>query len=170
MQANPRYYGGTPWIDRIVFRSYDSVRSAWADMLRGRVDMLYEVGIDAVDSLRPSTQTKVFTFQRPYAFLVFLNIQQPKTAGQGSATSAECSDRSTCPGNRDAERSRHKRGRTRMAVPLGISSGTASFSLSTASRALVEMMSIQLRCLILNDQSQERVGLAHSAPASLGRS
>jgi peptide/nickel transport system substrate-binding protein len=51
MQANPAYYGGKPGIDRIVFRSYDSVRSAWADMSRGRVDMLYEVGIDAVDSL-----------------------------------------------------------------------------------------------------------------------
>jgi peptide/nickel transport system substrate-binding protein len=47
-------------------------------MLRGRVDMLYEVGIDAVDSLSLSTQTKVFTFERPYAFLVFLNVRNPK--------------------------------------------------------------------------------------------
>jgi peptide/nickel transport system substrate-binding protein len=78
MQANRSYYGGIPGIDRIVFRSYDSVRSAWADMLRGRVDMLYEVGANAIDFLKPSTHTQVFTFERAYAFLVFLNIRNPK--------------------------------------------------------------------------------------------
>lgn len=82
MQANPHYYGGPPEIDRIVFRPYESVRAAWADMLRGRVDMLYEVGIDALDSLRPSAQTKVFTFQRPYAFLVLLNVGKPRLQGR----------------------------------------------------------------------------------------
>jgi peptide/nickel transport system substrate-binding protein len=78
MRASSSYYGGTPFIDRIVFNAYDSVRSAWADLLRGRVDMVYEVGIDALDSLSLSTQTKVFTLQRPYAFLVFLNVRSPK--------------------------------------------------------------------------------------------
>ncbi len=47
-------------------------------MLRDRVDMVYEVGIDALDSLSLSTQMKVFTLQRPYAFLVFLNVRSPK--------------------------------------------------------------------------------------------
>jgi len=75
MRANSDYYDGKPLIDRIVFKSYNSVRSAWADMLRGRLDMLYEVGSDALDSLRPSSQTSIFTFQRPYAYLLILNVR-----------------------------------------------------------------------------------------------
>jgi peptide/nickel transport system substrate-binding protein len=75
MRANDHYHADRPRIDRIIFKSYESVRSAWADMLRGRVDMLYEIGADALESLRPSTQARIFTFQRSYAFLVILNVQ-----------------------------------------------------------------------------------------------
>ncbi len=51
MLAHEGHYAGKPAIDRIVLKSYTSVRSAWADMLRGQVDMLYDVGIEARDSL-----------------------------------------------------------------------------------------------------------------------
>jgi peptide/nickel transport system substrate-binding protein len=78
MRANQSYYGGRPLIEHVVFKSYDSVRSAWADRLRGQVDMLYEVGPDALDSLRASTQTRIYPFQRSYAFLVILNTRNPK--------------------------------------------------------------------------------------------
>jgi peptide/nickel transport system substrate-binding protein len=77
LRAYDRYYGGRPAIDRILFRSYDSVRAAWADMLRGQVDMLYEVGADALASIQPSTQTRVFSFDRPYQYMVILNVQKP---------------------------------------------------------------------------------------------
>ena len=78
MLANEDYYAGKPLIDRLVIRGYPNVRCAWADLLRGQVDMLYDVGIDNLDSLRPSRQTKVFTFKRPYAYLVILNEKRPK--------------------------------------------------------------------------------------------
>jgi peptide/nickel transport system substrate-binding protein len=76
MRANEKYHAGRPLIDRIVFSPYASVRSAWADMLRGRVDMLYDVGIDALDSLQPSKQAEVFTFRRPYAYIALLNVRR----------------------------------------------------------------------------------------------
>jgi ABC-type transport system substrate-binding protein len=77
IHPNEHYPGGRPFIDRIVLKPYRSVRSAWADMLRGDVDMLYEVGVDELDSLQPSSGTKVFTFQRPYAYVAILNVQKP---------------------------------------------------------------------------------------------
>jgi len=77
MQANPSYYGGKPIIDRIVIRSYSSVRAAWADMLRGSVDMLYDVGVDMLDSLQPSNDVEIFTYQRPYVFLLIPNVRRP---------------------------------------------------------------------------------------------
>ncbi len=76
MLPNPRYYEEKPFIDRIRVRSYPSVRAAWADLLRGNLDMLYEVGNDALTFLEPSSSTKVFAFQRPYTLIVLLNVQK----------------------------------------------------------------------------------------------
>jgi peptide/nickel transport system substrate-binding protein len=76
MVANERYYGGKPAIDRILIKPYGSVRAAWADMLRGQVDMLYEVGTDAIDVLQPSTAVKLITHQRNYVYGVILNVQR----------------------------------------------------------------------------------------------
>lgn len=77
LRGNQNYYAGKPFIDRIVLKTYPSTRAAWADMLRGEVDMLYEVAIDALDSLKPSNSVKVFTQQRSYAYLVLLNVNKP---------------------------------------------------------------------------------------------
>ncbi len=77
MRANETYHRGRSLLDRVVIEPYASVRSAWADMLRGRVDMLYEVGTDAMDSLQSSNEVSLFTFERSYAYLVLLNLQRP---------------------------------------------------------------------------------------------
>jgi peptide/nickel transport system substrate-binding protein len=37
--------------------------------------MLYEVGLDAIDLIQPSRNTKLFAFQRPYAYTVILNTR-----------------------------------------------------------------------------------------------
>jgi len=73
LRANPDYYLGPPTIGRIVVESYPSVRAAWAELLRGRLDMLYEVGLDALDSLETSTSVATFTYIRHYQHLVALN-------------------------------------------------------------------------------------------------
>lgn len=80
MRANEAYYLGAPVIQRIVLRSYPTVRAAWADMLRGQVDMLYDVGLDALDSLQASSQVSVYTFPRAYTFVMVLNTRRPSLA------------------------------------------------------------------------------------------
>jgi peptide/nickel transport system substrate-binding protein len=77
MQVNAGYFGGRPLIDRLVLKPYGSVRAAWADMLRGQVDMLYEVGADGLDALESSTEVNIFTFQRAFAYLLLLNVESP---------------------------------------------------------------------------------------------
>lgn len=74
--AHSAYYLGAPALGRLVVRPYKSVRAAWADMLRGQVDMLYEVGVDALDLLEAGTQMKIHTFQRPYAYMLIFNMRQ----------------------------------------------------------------------------------------------
>lgn len=73
--ANPHYYLDRPAIDRIVVNPYPNVRSAWADMLRERVDMLFEVGVDALDSLTSSKNVSVFTYVRHYQHAVIFNTR-----------------------------------------------------------------------------------------------
>ena len=44
-------------------------------MLRGQLDMLYEVGVDALDSLEASSKISTFTFVRRYQYAVVMNNQ-----------------------------------------------------------------------------------------------
>jgi peptide/nickel transport system substrate-binding protein len=73
MRANADYYLGRPVVDTIHVESYPSVRTAWAEMLRGRIDFLYEVGADALDSMQNSSTVSVFTFTRRFQFVIVLN-------------------------------------------------------------------------------------------------
>ena len=75
MRANDDYRLGKPLIGRIVVANYPSVRAAWAEMLRGQIDMLYEVGVDALDSLEASSKISTFTFVRRYQYAVVMNNQ-----------------------------------------------------------------------------------------------
>jgi peptide/nickel transport system substrate-binding protein len=77
LQPNEGYYLGRPQVSRIVLSNYPTVRAAWADLLRDRLDMLYEVGIDALDSMQRSSSVSVFTVSRPYQHVVLLNTQSP---------------------------------------------------------------------------------------------
>ena len=73
MRANSDYALGKPGIDRVSVQTFPSVRAAWAELLRGRVDMLYDVGPDALESLQGSSNIAIFTFTRRYQYLILLN-------------------------------------------------------------------------------------------------
>ena len=75
LTANAHYALGRPGIDRIVLQTFPSVRAAWAELLRDRLDMLYEVGVDALDSLETSTSVSVFNYTRHYQYVVVLNTK-----------------------------------------------------------------------------------------------
>ncbi len=77
LQANDDYYLGRPQINRVVLSNYPTVRAAWAELLRNRLDVLYEVGTDALDSMEASNNISTFTFTRPYQHVVLLNTQAP---------------------------------------------------------------------------------------------
>jgi peptide/nickel transport system substrate-binding protein len=76
MRANAAYYLGAPYINTIHVETYSTVRTAWAEMLRDRLDMLWEVGSDASDSMKNSS-TPVFTFTRRYQQILVFNTQAP---------------------------------------------------------------------------------------------
>jgi peptide/nickel transport system substrate-binding protein len=75
LRANKTYYLGRPVIDRLVVSNYPSIRSAWAEMLRDRLDMLYEVSSEALESMQDATSISTFTFTRHYQYVVALNAK-----------------------------------------------------------------------------------------------
>lgn len=75
LRSHADYYLGPPPIVRIIVKPYPNVRSAWADLLRDRVDMLYEVGVDALDSLSNARNVSLFTYVRRYQYAVVFNVQ-----------------------------------------------------------------------------------------------
>ncbi|MGB7217819.1 MAG: ABC transporter substrate-binding protein [Vicinamibacterales bacterium] len=77
VRANSAYYLGRPAIDRLALTNYPNVRAAWAEMLRDRIDMLYEVGADALDSLQGAQNVRIFTFTQRYQYVVIFNTNAP---------------------------------------------------------------------------------------------
>jgi peptide/nickel transport system substrate-binding protein len=80
LRANKDYYLGRPEIDRIALNTYPSIRAAWAELLRGNLDMLYEVNIDALDSLQGSSNVTVFSFVRHYQYMVIFGSENKELA------------------------------------------------------------------------------------------
>lgn len=77
LRANQDYYQGRPNIDRITVTNYPSVRAAWAELLRGRIDMLHEVSSDALDSLQSAQDVTVFRFTQHYQYALIFNSTSP---------------------------------------------------------------------------------------------
>lgn len=66
------YYLGSPQIDEIVVRPFDTMRTAWTNLLRGEVDMVTNVPPDAIDFVS-NGDIQVVPFARSYQFLIAFN-------------------------------------------------------------------------------------------------
>ena len=71
-----RYYLGTPSITRVVLRPFDTLRTGWASLLRGELDMVYDVPADAIDFIR-NDDVQVISVPRWYQFLIAFNSRRP---------------------------------------------------------------------------------------------
>lgn len=70
-----RYHLGTPEIERIVVRPFDTLRTAWTSLLRDELDMVTDVPPDAVEFIR-NDDIQVFSFPRRYQYLIAFNSRQ----------------------------------------------------------------------------------------------
>jgi peptide/nickel transport system substrate-binding protein len=77
LEANRNYYSGPPAIDRVVVKPFDALRTAWAEMLRGQVDFLWEVGPDTAEFLSDRATVEVRSFLGYYAYAMVLNAARP---------------------------------------------------------------------------------------------
>lgn len=69
-----RYYLGVPHIERITVLASDNLRTSWARLLRGEVDMVTDVPPEAVEFIE-NDDVQVISFARSFQFLVAFNSQ-----------------------------------------------------------------------------------------------
>jgi peptide/nickel transport system substrate-binding protein len=72
-----QFYGGRPLIDAVEIDAYPTQRKAWAAMMRGGLDMLYEVSRDAVEFVEAETAVNTYTFPRVYYIPLVFNVRHP---------------------------------------------------------------------------------------------
>ncbi len=77
LAANARYYGGRPLVDRVTIRAYDTLRTAWAEMMRGRVDFLWEVGPDITEFLSAQSGVEVLSYPVYFCPSIVFNLKRP---------------------------------------------------------------------------------------------
>ncbi len=78
LTANEHYFDGKPAIDQVVIRSYETLREAWAEMLRGNVDFLWDVSPEAAEFLRAQSSVELRAHLGYVAYtIVFNSAREP---------------------------------------------------------------------------------------------
>jgi peptide/nickel transport system substrate-binding protein len=67
-----RYYLGRPSIRRVTLRSFDTLRTSWASLLRGELDVVYDVPSDALEFVE-SDDVQVARVKRWYQYAIAFN-------------------------------------------------------------------------------------------------
>jgi peptide/nickel transport system substrate-binding protein len=74
-----QYYGGKPWIKRVTLRPAETLRIAWASLLRREVDMVTDLPPDSIELIENDT-VRVISFPRSYEYLIAFNGRSAKFA------------------------------------------------------------------------------------------
>jgi peptide/nickel transport system substrate-binding protein len=77
LESNDRFVLGAPTIKKIVIRSYQTLRTAWAALMRGEIDMVSEVAHDAIEFVS-NENVATHSFLRNYVYLIAFNAQRPQ--------------------------------------------------------------------------------------------
>lgn len=75
LDSFPKYHLGEPPIRQVAVRTYETPRAAWAAMMRGDVELLYEVNRDAMDFVEAESRIQTFSFPRPYYIPIVFNMK-----------------------------------------------------------------------------------------------
>jgi peptide/nickel transport system substrate-binding protein len=74
--AFPQYYRGRPALAGIDVTNYPTQRNAWTALMRGDIDMLYEVSRDAADFVQAESTIRSYSFLRPYYIPLGFNVRR----------------------------------------------------------------------------------------------
>jgi ABC-type oligopeptide transport system substrate-binding subunit len=70
------YRDGSPSIERVVIRPFQTLRTAWTSLLRSEVDMVTDVPPQAVEFVN-NDDVQVIPFERRYQYVIAFNSSKP---------------------------------------------------------------------------------------------
>jgi peptide/nickel transport system substrate-binding protein len=73
-----RYYRGRSDLAGVSIAEYPSQREAWSAMMRGDVDVLYDVAPDAFEFVKESPNAHIASYLRPYVIALTFNVAHPR--------------------------------------------------------------------------------------------
>lgn len=74
LEAFNRYYKGKPTIDRVVVQAFNALRPTWASLLRGELNVVYDVPVDAIEFVR-NEEIEVVSVPRWYQHHLTFNLR-----------------------------------------------------------------------------------------------
>ena len=77
LKAFDGYWGGRPAIDAVNISVYDTQRQAWAAMMRGDADVLYDVSVESLDFVEAESTVQTHSFLRSYYHALVFNLTLP---------------------------------------------------------------------------------------------
>ncbi len=77
LRAFDKYRGGRPAIDEVNISEYATQRQAWAAMMRGEADVLYDVSVDSLDFVEAESSVQTHSFIRAYYHALVFNLTLP---------------------------------------------------------------------------------------------
>lgn len=77
LAAFDNYYRGKPEIETVEVKLFPDQRNAWSALMRGEIDLLYEVSPEALQFVRGESSIAVTTFPRQYVYLLGFNQRHP---------------------------------------------------------------------------------------------
>jgi peptide/nickel transport system substrate-binding protein len=72
------YYGGRSDVAGITIAEYPSQREAWTAMMRGDVDVLYDIAPDAFEFVKESPNAHIASYLRAYVVALTFNTAHPR--------------------------------------------------------------------------------------------
>lgn len=73
-----RYYRGRSDVAGISIAEFPSQREAWSAMMRGDVDVLYDIAPDAFEFVKESPNAHIASYLRPYVIALTFNMAHPR--------------------------------------------------------------------------------------------
>jgi peptide/nickel transport system substrate-binding protein len=77
LERNEHYYTAVPQLARITLKAYPNFRQAYAKLLRGEIDGVYDIGQEPVEFLKDESSIQLYPFQRPFITAILLNNSLP---------------------------------------------------------------------------------------------
>ena len=74
-----KYHGGRPGVARVSVATASTLRTAWASLLRGDIDMVADLPPDTVELIR-NENVRIIPYRRPYQYIIGLNLRLQKFA------------------------------------------------------------------------------------------